>query len=143
MVDYVDNMIKEFPEELSPSEHPWNENLFRVESSSKLLPKEKNELFHTFVAETLFSCKHARPDIQPAIAFLTTRVKSLDEQDWTKLVKMMCCLNHMHKDVMVLSADDSQGIIWHVDAAFAVHNFKKSHTGAIILLGGGAIFLSL
>jgi hypothetical protein len=52
---------------------------------------------------------------------------------------MMCYLKHTHKDVMVLSADDSQGIIWNVDAAFAVHNDKKSHTGAIMSLGGGAI----
>jgi hypothetical protein len=32
-----------------------------------------------------------------------------------------------------------KGIIWHVDASFAVHNDKKSHTGAIMSLGGGAI----
>jgi hypothetical protein len=84
-------------------------------------------------------CKLARPDIQPAIAILTTRVKSTDEQDWFKLVRMMCYLKHTHKDVMILSTDDSQGIIWHVDAAFVVHNDKKSHTGAIMSLGGGAI----
>jgi hypothetical protein len=52
---------------------------------------------------------------------------------------MMCYLKHTHKDVMVLSADNSQGIIWHLNAAFAVHNDKKSHTGAIMSLGGGAI----
>jgi hypothetical protein len=52
---------------------------------------------------------------------------------------MMCYLKHTHKDVMVLRADDSQGIIWHVDAAFAIHNDKKSHTGAIMLLSGVAI----
>jgi hypothetical protein len=43
MVDYVDNMVKEFPDELSPSKHPWNKNLFKVELSSKLLLKEKKE----------------------------------------------------------------------------------------------------
>jgi hypothetical protein len=52
---------------------------------------------------------------------------------------MMCYLKPMHKDFMVISADDSQGIIWHVDAAFAVNNDKKSHTGTIMLLDGGAI----
>jgi hypothetical protein len=45
----------------------------------------------------------------------------------------------MHKDVIVLSADNSQGIIWYVNAAFVVHNDKKSHTGAIMVLGGGAV----
>jgi hypothetical protein len=55
MVYYVDNMIKEFPEELSPSKHPWNENnFFKVELCSKALPKEKKVLFHTFVAKALF-----------------------------------------------------------------------------------------
>jgi hypothetical protein len=56
MVDYVNNMVKEFPEELSPSKHPWNENLFKVESSSKSLPKEKKELFHTFVFIFMHAC---------------------------------------------------------------------------------------
>jgi uncharacterized protein YrrD len=51
----------------------------------------------------------------------------------------MCYLKHTHKDVMVLSADDSQGIFWHVNAALVVHNDKKSHTGAVTSLGGGAI----
>jgi predicted alternative tryptophan synthase beta-subunit len=45
MVDYVYNMIKEFPEELSQSKHPWNKNLFKVDLISRLLPKEKKELF--------------------------------------------------------------------------------------------------
>jgi hypothetical protein len=139
MVDYVNNMVNDFPEELSPSNYPWNDNLFKVDPSSKLLLKEKKELFHTFVAKALFLCKRARPNIQPAIAFLTTWVKSPDEQDWFKLVKMMCYLKLTHKDVMVLSADNSQGIIWLVDAAFAVHNDKKSHVGAMMSLGGGAI----
>ena len=91
------------------------------------------------MAKALFLCKRARPDIQPAIAFLTTRVKSPDQQDWFKLVKMMCYLNSTQNDVLKLNADDSFNITWHLDAAFAVHNDKKSHTGATMSLGGGAI----
>jgi hypothetical protein len=41
MVDYVDNMVNDFPEELSPSNYPWNDNLFKVDPRSKLLPMEK------------------------------------------------------------------------------------------------------
>jgi hypothetical protein len=74
MVDYVNNMIKEFPEELSPLNYPWNKIFFKVKLSSKLLPKEKNDLFHTFIAKALFLCRRARPDIQPAIVFLNTQV---------------------------------------------------------------------
>jgi ABC-type cobalamin transport system ATPase subunit len=81
-------------------------------------------------------CKHAQPDIPAAIMLLTYQAKSLDKQDLLKLVKTMCYLN-VH--TMVLSADDSNSTIWHVDAAFAVHNDKTSHTGTIMLLGGGGI----
>ena len=139
MADYVVNMINDFPEKLSLSNYPWNDNLFKVDESSRKLSKENREIFHTFVAKALFLCKRARPDIQPAIAFLTTRVKAPDEQDWFKLNKMMCYLNSTQKDVLVLCADDSHGIIWHLDASFGVHNDKKSHTGATMTLGGGSI----
>jgi hypothetical protein len=54
MVDYVDNMVNDFPEGLSPSNYPWSDNLFKVDPSSTLLPREKKELFHTFVAKALF-----------------------------------------------------------------------------------------
>jgi hypothetical protein len=66
-------------------------------------------------------------------------VKFPDEHDWAKLVKMMCYLKNTHKDVIVLSANDSSSIITHVNAAFAVHNVKKSHTGATMSLGGGGV----
>jgi hypothetical protein len=72
IVDYVKAMVNDFPEGTSKSKYPWNENLFKVDDQTPLLSKEKRELFHTFVAKGLFLCKHARPAIQPAIAFLAT-----------------------------------------------------------------------
>jgi hypothetical protein len=139
MVSYVDSMVKEFPEELTKSNYPWNENLFKVDEKEKKLPKDKKEQFHTFVAKGLFLSKRGRPDIQPAIAFLSTRVKDPDQKDWFKLSKMMSFLNHTKDDVLILSADNSHTITWYVDAAFGVHHDMKSHTGAIMTLGEGAI----
>jgi hypothetical protein len=139
MTDYVKGMVTEFPEELSKSNYPWNQNLFQIDNKCKLLNKEKSEIFHTFVAKGLFVCKRARPDIQPAIAFLSTRVKAPDEQDWCKLVKMMNYLNNSKEDVLTLECDELCNITWHLDASFAVHNDKRSHTGATMSLGGGAI----
>ena len=139
MKDYVKGMIEEFPEKVGSSKCPWNENLFKVNNNAKPLSKEKRELFHTFVAKGLFACKRARPDIQPAIAFLTTRVKEPDEQDWFKLMKLMSYLNYSQNDVLTLHADDKATITWYLDAAFAVHNDFKSHTGATMNLGNGSI----
>ena len=139
MVDYIKGMVDEFPEELGKSSCPWNENLFKVDEKSPKLSKEKKELFHMFVAKGLFACKRARPDIQPAIAFLSTRVKEPNKNDWLKLIKMMEFLNTTQDDVLTLSSNGQGIITWHLDAAFAVHKDFRSHTGATMSLGSGAI----
>jgi hypothetical protein len=141
MVDYVKGMIEEFPEELDDQKanHPWNEKLFKIDNTAKDLSKEQAETFHTFVAKGLFVSKRGRPDLQPAIAFLTTRVKKPNQGDWQKLKRMMNFLNNTQNDVLTLQADDSYSIKWHVDASFAIHPDARSHTGATMTLGGGAV----
>ena len=37
--------------------------------------------------------KRARPDIQPTIAFLATRVRNPDEDDWKKLRRLLSYLD--------------------------------------------------
>jgi hypothetical protein len=55
---------------------PWNENLFKEQENSPSLSKAMAEKFHTTTAQGLCLCKRARPDISPAIAYLTTRVRN-------------------------------------------------------------------
>jgi hypothetical protein len=87
MTDYVKGMINEFPEDLKKTSAvtPSNENLFKVNPKSRKLSKDKAEEFHTAVAKGLFASTRARPDIQPTIAFLCTRVREPTEEDWNKL----------------------------------------------------------
>jgi hypothetical protein len=142
MVDYITSIVDHFPsEELQGAEvaSPWNEHLFKVDEESPPLDKEKAELFHTVTAQGLFACKRARPDISPAIAYLTTRVRNPNQDDWKKLVRMMKYLKQTKKDRLTLRADGSKTLKWHVDAAFAVHPDFKSHTGATMSMGKGAI----
>ena len=74
-----------------------------------------------------------RPDIQLAIAFLSTRVRAPTLQDWGKLIKLMSFLKETENDVLTLELGE-----WFVDAAFAVHPDMKGHTGAVSTLGKGA-----
>lgn len=87
----------------------------------------------------MFVAKRARPDILPGITFLSSRVRQPNEGDWRKLVKIMGFLKETQDEVMHLSADDQCCINWHIDASFAVHPDMKSHTGATMTLGKGAI----
>ena len=141
MSRYIKSMVVNFPQEELKGycKHPWDENLFRVDETSPKLPQDKAELFHRVVAQGLFVCKRGRPDISPAIAFLTTRVREPTLQDWEKLCRLMRFLKKTQNDILTLSADGSNSLLWHVDASFAVHPDFRSHTGATFSMGRGAI----
>ena len=68
-----------------PSEEP---NCCRA---SEKLSSGEQENFHKIVAKGLFLSKRARPDIQPAIAFLCARVKNPTMQDKEKPHRMRLC----------------------------------------------------
>jgi hypothetical protein len=142
MTDYIKNMIEESSMNLEKKDKaptPATEKLFSVDEKSKPLDRAKAEEFHTIVAKGLFACKRARPDIHPAIAFLCTRVKKPTEEDWQKLMRLLKYLNGSRDDKLHLRADSVNVIKWYVDASFAVHPDFKSHTGAMMTMGNGAI----
>ena len=142
MSPYVHSMIQDFPFKLSGNSiTPWNENLFKINLTSKPLDIKRAKLFHTFIMKGMFLCKCGRQDIQPAVAFMATRVTQPNEGDWKKLLKMMNFLNTTKDDIACMSADDTCTIKWHVDAAFAAHKDMKSHTGATMSFGSGIICL--
>lgn len=141
MVDYVRSMVSNFPESLEGRNvaSPWNDDLFKVDNDSKPLNDEKKKKFHTITAQGLFLCKRGRPDIAPAIAYLTTRVQNPNESDWCKLKRMIKYLDQTANDRLTLKSDRSRILKWHVDAAFAVHHDFRSHTGGMLTMGKGAI----
>jgi hypothetical protein len=44
MKDYINSMIKEFPEELADSKYPWNENLFKQREDNVKLSDAKRQI---------------------------------------------------------------------------------------------------
>jgi hypothetical protein len=97
-------------------------------------------LFHHNVAKLLFLCKRARPDIQTAIAFLCTRVKGPDMDDYKKLMRVMRYLRGTLDLPLTLEAGDTNTVQWWVDASYATHPDMKSHTGAGMTLGKGLVY---
>ena len=90
MVGYLEDAVKEFPEEISTAaKTPAGLHLFEVDNNAKKLDLEKAKIFHRIVAMLLFVCKRARPDIHVAVAFLTTRTTKSDVDDWKKLKRLL------------------------------------------------------
>jgi hypothetical protein len=141
MTKYVKNMLNNFPMKLGKKDvakTPARDNLFNLGTGAKLDTK-RAEIFHTFVAKGLFLCKRARPNIQQAILVLCTRVRDPNQADWEKLMRVMKYLNGTKEANLTLSADNLRVVKWYVDASFGVHPDFKSHTGAMMMLGKGAM----
>ncbi len=96
MITYLKNVIAGFPKEVrGEAATPAAVHLFLVSDRSKArtLKEERALAFHHTVAQLLFMCTRARRDIQTALAFLTTRVKKPDNDDWGKLKRVLKYLN--------------------------------------------------
>jgi hypothetical protein len=135
--------LEDFPYDVKETKvTPWTEPLLKVDKDAKKLEEERRSIFHTFVMKAMFLCKRARPDIDQAISFLSSRVREANEGDWIKLLRVMSFLKGTIDDVLTLEADDTNTLTWYVDVAFAVHADMRSHTGAIFTMGKGAILSS-
>ena len=89
MREYVKNLLEECPAELlkagSTATTPAANHISNINQKAIKLDKEKAEIFHHLVAKLLYLSKRTRPDIQFPDAFLTTRVREPDVDDWKKL----------------------------------------------------------
>lgn len=141
MNDYIKRLLDEAPEDFSgEAATPAGKHLFDTDEGSTKLEKDRAAVFHHLVARSVFLCKRARPDIQLAVGFLTTRVKSPDQHDWKKLRRMLQYLRSTADLQLTLEADNSNVVKWWVDAAFAVHHDMKSQSGGAMSLGKGVAY---
>jgi hypothetical protein len=119
MHDYLDGIIKTYdapkdkhddgflPVTKQCYEMPVPENLFMVDEDCEKLPEEMAADFHTIVAKTLYVTKRTRRDICLAIAFLITRVRAPNKDDWEKLRHLMGYLRNDHARPIVLVSENN------------------------------------
>ena len=55
MVDYVNNMINEFPDDIMESKYPWNDNLFKVDEKDNKLLDAKTRVISQICSENFVS----------------------------------------------------------------------------------------
>ena len=143
MFKYIEDMLTELPQDMNGmAMTPAGENLFdtRPDNERVLLDNDTKEFFHHNTAKLLFLSRRARPDIQLAVSFLTTRVQSPDVDDYRKLRRCMQYLRATKDLPLTLEANNLHLIRWFADASYAVHPDLRSHTGGAMTLGKGAIY---
>jgi hypothetical protein len=112
-------------------------DLFKIDEDCEKLDAKRATEFHNLVAKTLYATKRARPDTCTAVAFLTTRVREPDNDNWAKLAHMMKYIRGTKELPLILSANGSGILKWWIDASFAVHPNMRGHTGGGLSMGQG------
>ncbi len=108
-----------------------------MNEDSEKLPNEMAVNFHTIVAKTLYVTKRARPDTCLLIAFLRSRMRASDRDDWEKLHHLLEYLRKDHARALVLCAKNYGLLMWYDNASFAVHPNMRGHTGGGLTMGRG------
>ena len=140
MYDYLEDILEEMPNDMrGTSPTPASSNLFDADEDSPLLNEKEADFFHRTTARLLFASKRARPDLQVAVAYLCTRVKAPTQSDYRKLTRVIKYLRLTISIPLVLGWDGTGKLLWSVDASFAIHKDMRSHTGAVLTLGQGAL----
>jgi len=150
MIDYADEIIEvwnrackkikngfEFVANRKKIAMAAPEDLFKVDEDALKLSPPEAKSFHSIIVMMLYVTKRARPNTALAVAFLTTRVKASDEDDWRKLRHLVEYLKSTRDLQLVLGALNTGVLHWHVDASFATHPDMRGHTGEVLTMGTG------
>jgi hypothetical protein len=112
MIPYIKKINDAFPEQITGVQStPAGYRLFQVRppDEATYLPEEQARAFHHTTAQLLFLSR-VRHDIQTTIAFLTTRVKKPDNDDWGKLKRVLKYLHTTRSLCLTLSVDSLSNI---------------------------------
>jgi hypothetical protein len=112
-------------------------DLFKVDEDVVKLDQARAKAFHNITAKGIYVTKRARPDISLSIAFLTTRVKEPDIDNWRKLCHLVEYLHSTREVPLILTANGTGVLSWYVYALFAVHFDMRGRTGGAITMGTG------
>jgi len=144
MPHMIEEIINQLPASLNngPATTPAANHLFQVNEDAVKLGQGDADLFHRLTAQLLYLGKRARPDLQTAVSFLTTRVTSPDQDDFRKLGRCIRYLRRTKHYPLTLEANSMSSIQWWVDASYGVHPDLRSHTGGTMSLGKGSVYSS-
>ena len=106
---------------------------------SPMLNESAKDGFHSLAYKMLYLAKRTRPDILVATHFLSTRVQHPTQADAEKAYHCLRYLNGTKDLGLRLNAFDPTHVIQYIDAAHAVHDNMKSHSGSVTTLGLGSI----
>jgi hypothetical protein len=143
MIKYIADILDMCATICGTRESPGGTDLFVIDKSSPLLDKTTAKFFHSLVMKIMYVAKRVRVDCLLVVGFLATRTTQPTVQDYKKLCRLIRYIRDTRDLGIVLKPNDGVlQIHCSVDASFAVHADAKSHTGVVLSLGDGPVYVS-
>ena len=111
-----------------------------MRNEARAIDPEDQKTFFSTVYQLLHLAKRIRFDILAPVSFLTTRVQQPDQDDYLKLQRVLKYINRTRHQKLIIQMDGSYKVEIAIDASYGVHPDMKSHGGAVITLGKGAVW---
>ena len=140
MIDCLNDVIKAWESAATK----FNDGFERVAKRQRIATAAPENLFKvnedvvkldSVVAKILYIVKWARPDVCLTNAFLATRVREPDEDDWQTLGHLITYLHGTRELPLVLGATQTGVLQWYVVVLFATH--YQDNQSAILLEKNG------
>ena len=109
--------------------NPGTPHLWEINYNAERLDTEKSKIFHSVAAKLLYVAKRTITDIEPEVAYFTTRVANSNVDDWKKMKRFITFLKQSKEDKRIIERFNLKELFTWVDASFDVHPNMQSHTG--------------
>ena len=113
-------------------------SLKKLQNINEILPrldKQEADTLHSMVAKLLWVAQKGRPEIEPEISFLCTRVAKSTVEDKVKLKRVLQLLKHKINYKRVMGENNLTHLCKWVDVVYGVHLYIKIHTSGSISFG--------
>jgi hypothetical protein len=140
-VNYLQEILAELPKDMdSTANTPAAAHLFDMSDTPKWLRVKEVNFFHSGVAKLLFACQRSQPDMQKAVAFLSSWIQAPNRDDYKKLCRVMQYIRGSLEQMRKLEANGTGLTKWWIDTSLEVHPDMLGHTGGVMSLGKGATY---
>ena len=119
---------------------PATKELYNDLENEILLDSEQSDTYHSMVQKLMYLCKRARPDIEPALSYLCTKVSKPNQGDRAKLYRVLDYLKATKDDKRIIGATSLNKLMTWVDASYTMYDNMRSHTGGMMSFGIGALY---
>jgi hypothetical protein len=132
-IGYIESFLKKFNVH-GTAKTPSTDALTKTTNDDANNIPADVDVFLSCVMTLMYLALRTRPDILFSVAYLSTKVKNPNQNDYKNLMRIFRYLNGTKDLVLKICPDNLQIKCW-IDAAYATHDDMKSHSGYLIGLG--------